>query len=192
MLKKQFSLLIVLVLLLSLAACGGAGDQDTEEASTPPEQVSPEVQDLPDEEQPEEEPASSSGEVSYEILEILVTAVLPETNWHAHPYSKTLYLYNVPSQDDAHSGSPRIQVELKETAEDFDLHKDKFENFTEIPSRRIGGLDMPGRTYNNVGMEWTEYLGVIDESRAVSVKISEIDLSEGSEGSAVLDTIQFG
>lgn len=50
---------------------------------------------------------------------------------------------------------------------------------------------MTGRTYKNVGMEWTEYLGQFDEGFAISVKISHVDIAEGTDGPALLDSMTF-
>lgn len=72
----------------------------------------------------------------------------------------------------------------------FDLHYDDFENLQTIKNRTIGGIDMAGRSYKNVGMDWIEYIGLVDNSHAVSVKISKLDISSG-EGSAVIDSIKF-
>ncbi len=51
---------------------------------------------------------------------------------------------------------------------------------------------MPGRSYHNVGMDWIEYYGEIAEGVWVSVKLSGVDASAGSEADAILNSIVFG
>ena len=43
-------------------------------------------------------------------------------------------------------------------------------------AREIGGVEMQGRTYKNIGYEWTEYIAQLDESHAVSIGIVRGDL----------------
>jgi hypothetical protein len=139
------------------------------------------------------EPSGNGSEVSHEIEGITVSAVLPDVGWCSEKYSGfdvTLYFHNVPSLADTSSNTPRISVQVKSKVEDFDRTKDKFENLQTIANRTIGGIDMTGRTYKHVGMEWIEYIGKINDTRFVSIRISKIDIS-GGEGSAVLDSIKF-
>ena len=82
----------------------------------------------------------------------------------------------------------KICVNIKETPEKFDFYIADFENLETIDNRMIGGIDMTGRTYENVGMEWTEYIGVINDTQAISVRITRVDMADGD---AVLDSIAF-
>jgi len=50
---------------------------------------------------------------------------------------------------------------------------------------------MKGRTYKNIGYEWTEYIGTIDDTHAVSVGIVRVDISEGTMGDKILDNVTF-
>lgn len=43
--------------------------------------------------------------------------------------------------------------------ETIDRYKDKFENMQENAPRTVGEIELSGRTYKYVGMEWTEYYG---------------------------------
>ena len=120
-----------------------------------------------------------------------ISAELPQANWYPQLARYTIYFYNAASEDSINSGSARIQFELKDTVEDFDFYRDSFQNLQELPSRTIGGIEMTGRSYDYVGMPWIEYLGATEENGVISIKVSGVDLSEGSEGAAVLDSISF-
>ncbi len=119
-----------------------------------------------------------------------VYAMLPQGSWIGDNTSTKAWLYNVPTLKDAYSNSPRIMVEINSELAYFDLHKAEFENLQNISNRTIGGIDMVGRSYKFVGMDWIEYTGVIDEKNSVSVRVSKVDVSSG-EGSAVLDSLKF-
>ena len=73
----------------------------------------------------------------------------------------------------------------------FDFYKDKFENFKEIGTREIGGIEMTGRTYKNIGYEWTEYVGQIRDGAALSIGAVKVDLDEGTFGDRILDSIEI-
>ena len=89
-------------------------------------------------------------------------------------------------------GAGFIKVTTEENIEKFDFYKDKFENYKEIDDREISGVKMKGRTYKNIGYEWTEYIGTVSEGKAVSVGIVRIDISDGSMGDKILNSISFG
>jgi hypothetical protein len=120
-----------------------------------------------------------------------VKAQAPAQNWYPQLKSHTVYFYNASSEDRINSGSARIQLEMKDTAEDFDFYIDKFTNLRELPSRTIGGIEMAGRSYSYIGMDWIEYVGVTSGGFAISVKISGVELGDGSEGAAILDSLRF-
>ncbi len=135
--------------------------------------------------------AGDGGPISYEVEGVTITATLPAAGWSHMPYSSDyLYIYNVPDASKAYSNDPRISVRIADNAERFDFYLDDFEDLKKLGNRTIGGVDMTGRTYKDVGMDWTEYIGKIDDEHYVSIKISKIDVS-GGEGSAVLDSIEF-
>jgi len=116
---------------------------------------------------------------------------IPESGWVVDVPSRTLYLYNVPTKEDAYSNSPRIQFELKENLDKIDFYKDQFENLKEIAPRTISGIEMAGRTYKQHGMEWIEYYGELPNGIWVTVKISRTSIEPGSEGSAILDSVSI-
>lgn len=137
------------------------------------------------------------GANSYQVNEYMskiVTTVnftLPESMWVPKVSSETLYIYNVESLDDAYSNSPRIQFVVKQSLEKINFYLDTFENLQELESRVIGGIEMKGRSYKAVGMEWIEYYAELPNGVWMSVQISRTSIEPGSEGSAILDSVTF-
>ena len=72
------------------------------------------------------------------------------------------------------------------------IHYDDFENVEELTPRTIGGVEMAGRTYKNVGMWWTEYYGEMPTGGWLAIKISGVDIDPGTEGDTVLNSVTFG
>jgi hypothetical protein len=149
------------------------------------------------EKEPEKEDKASAQSGSYQIDEfnsgkvITVNLTLPGSMWVAAVKSHTLYAYNAESLDVAHSSSPRIQFELRGTMEEVDTYMNDASNLEELDSRRIGGIDMKGRTYKLWGMQWIEYYGELPDGLWMTVKISKVSLDAGSEGSDILDHVTF-
>ncbi len=52
-------------------------------------------------------------------------------------------------------------------------------------------MTFQGRTYKRIGYEWTEYIAQIEEGKAVSIGIVKADISEGTAGDRILNSIQF-
>ena len=50
---------------------------------------------------------------------------------------------------------------------------------------------MQGRTYKNIGYEWTEYIGQANDELAISIGIVRVDIDEGTLGDKILDSISF-
>ena len=75
--------------------------------------------------------------------------------------------------------------------ETIDRYKDKFENMQENAPRTVGGIEVSGRTYKYVGMEWTEYYGELPGGGWLSLLISEVSIEPGSEGDAVLNSVMI-
>lgn len=136
--------------------------------------------------------ASSSGpmEASFEMGDFIISATLPGQGWCAKNTAFGYELYQVKSCDDVYSNSPRISINIDPDKKKFDRYSNDFENVQTIKNRTIGGIDMTGRTYKFVGMDWIEYIGMLDSAHAVSVNTSKIDISSG-EGSDVIDSIKF-
>lgn len=172
------------------AALSGGAESQPEQQTAPTESSAPA--------QSTSGPSGFGGEHTATLAEFMTdipadfTFTLPESGWVLDVYSdSTIYMYNVPTLDDAYSDSPRIQFELKENLDKINFYKDKFENLKEIDSRTIGGIEMTGRTYKNVGMYWTEYYGELPNGIWVTCKISDVDISEGTEGDIILDSVKI-
>ena len=148
-------------------------------------------------EAPAETEASFAGPNSFQVADFstgTLTAVnftLPESMWVVDAQERTLYLYNVESLDVAHSAAPRIQFETRESREAVDVYAKDMTELTELESRMIGGVEMQGRTYKLWGMAWTEYYGEMPGGLWMTVKIAKTAVDEGSEGSAILDSVTF-
>ena len=111
-------------------------------------------------------------------------------DWYVDATSFTVYYYNVPTKDDAYSNSPRIQVSLGDQSS-FDYYAEKQENVVDIENRTIGGLDLKGKTYSYVGMEWTEYYGIVSGEEYIRIQISDVDIADGTDGANILDNMKI-
>ena len=141
------------------------------------------------EEAPEEatEPANG-GELSDNDVTVVVSSDTSKGTWYVDPTSSTVYFYNVASKDDAYSNSPRIQVSLADQ-DSYDYYAEMQENVVDIDNKTIGGVDLQGKTYSYVGMEWTEYYGKISGDEYVRIQISDVDIADGTDGANVLDNM---
>ena len=63
--------------------------------------------------------------------------------------------------------------------------------FEPVDPEEIRGVTFQGRTYKRIGYEWTEYIAQIEEGKAVSIGIVKADISEGTAGDRILNSIQF-
>ena len=118
---------------------------------------------------------------------VTVSMEIPESGW-AYDESKD---HLVENEDVETFGAGFIQFELEKDIEKFDFYKDKFENYKDIDDREIGGVTFAGRTYKNIGYEWTEYIAQLDDSHAMSIGIVSVDTSDGSTGDKILNSITF-
>ena len=84
-----------------------------------------------------------------------------------------------------------VEFEVGRDIEFFDFYKDQFENYQDIEDRQIGSLTFSGRTYKNIGYDWTEYVAQMKDGRGLSIGIVGIDVSAGTIGSKILDSISF-
>lgn len=146
----------------------------------------------PGEEKPEPSAPVGIGPIKaeFELNGVIISSTLPAQGWCPENTPFGYNLYQVESCDNVYSNSPRISININPDIKAFDLHYNDFENLQTIKNRKFGSIDMAGRSYQYVGMDWIEYIGMVDNSHAVSVKISKIDVSSG-EGSAVMDSIKF-
>ncbi len=114
---------------------------------------------------------------------------MPASGWSIKEGSSDFEI--VENEDPQAFGAGFIKFSMKDTLEKFDFYKDDFENYKEIDSRTIGGVEMKGRTYKSIGYDWTEYIGVTADGKAVGVGIVDIDISEGTMGDKILSSVSF-
>ncbi len=116
---------------------------------------------------------------------ITLSMKIPESGWSFDESRNNL----VESDDPNTFGAGFIKFQLKDDVAGFDFYKDSFENYKDIDSREIGGVTMQGRTYKNIGYEWTEYIAQIDDTHALSIGIVDVDIADGTAGDMILDSI---
>lgn len=217
--KNKTNLLICLALMTAIAGCGSnktaapeatetttqkettiAEETTTVEETTVSEETNATEETSVQEESETEAVGFDSGSGTGTITDFFgkfsanISFTLPESGWkikNPDSSARTLYLYNVKDPSNIFSGDPRIEFNLKESMETVDQYKDKFENLREIDPRIVGGIELKGRTYKYVGMEWTEYYGELPNGGWLSLLVSEISIEPGSEGDAVLNSVTF-
>lgn len=118
---------------------------------------------------------------------VTINMQIPDSGW-SYDSSRDKIVDN---EDPDTFGAGFIQFKVDPELSKFDFYKDSFENYKDIDSREIGGIKFAGRTYKNIGYEWTEYIAEIDDSHAVSIGIVDVDTSDGSTGDKILDSIKF-
>ena len=114
---------------------------------------------------------------------------MPTTGWSIKEGSSDFEL--VENDDPGAFGAGFIKFEMKDSLEKFDFYKDSFENYKDIESRTIGGVEMKGRTYKYIGYDWTEYIGTTSDGTAVGVGIVRVDISDGTMGDKILNSVSF-
>ena len=115
---------------------------------------------------------------------------IPEKEWIEEVKNGSAKIYNTEDLKKTF-GVGFFQIKTDKELEKFDFYKDKFENYQDIDSRVIGGVEMKGRTYKYIGYEWTEYVGETPDGRPVSIGIVRVDTEEGTVGGNILDSITF-
>ena len=119
-----------------------------------------------------------------------VKVQIPEKEWSQEVKNGTGKIYNTEDLSKTF-GVGFIQLKVDKDIAKFDFYKDKFENYKEIEPRVIGGVEMQGRTYKNIGYEWTEYIGQANDELAISIGIVRVDIDDGTLGDKILDSISF-
>ena len=125
---------------------------------------------------------------------LVLNVTCPDKGWYKDAVNSfgDFKLYPTDDPSNIFSGDPRILFELQRDLDKINYYYDKFENVEEIAPRTIGGVELAGRTYKNVGMLWTEYYGEMPTGGWLSIRISGVDLEPGTEGDAVLSSVTFG
>ena len=216
--KKLLALFLAAAMLAALSACGakpaGSTAASGEAAATAEPQpeaeptAAPEATPSPTEEPaPTEAPTASEpdtpdesapivGAQTVELEDFILNAKVtfsfttPDAGWYMKK-SGNINLYNEESFDDIYSNSPVIQLCLKKDLDTIDRYKSDMENLTELPNRTIAGLDMAGRSYTMYGMDWTQYYAELPSGIWVTILSSGVSLEPGSEGGAILDSLEI-
>ena len=125
---------------------------------------------------------------------LTLNVTCPDQGWYKSVSPRFADIKLFPTDDPSHifSGDPRITFELQSGLDKINYYYDDFENVEELTPRTIGGVEMAGRTYKNVGMWWTEYYGEMPTGGWLSIRISGVDIDPGTEGDAVLNSVTFG
>lgn len=121
-------------------------------------------------------------------IETKVKAAVPGTGWDVvRDNDYTVIIYNRYSDD---RNAPRIEINVESTEDRINFYLEHFENLKEIGSRTISGIDMKGRTYREIGVDWTEWYGELASTVWVSIKAGDLDVSEGGIADAIINTIE--
>ena len=125
---------------------------------------------------------------------LTLNVTCPDQGWYKSVSPRFADIKLFPTDDPNHifSGDPRINFEFQSGLDRINYYYDDFENVEELAPRTIGGVEMAGRTYKNVGMWWTEYYGEMPTGGWLAIKISGVDIDPGTEGDAVLSSVTFG
>lgn len=125
---------------------------------------------------------------------LTLNVTCPDTGWYKPATNSFGDFKLFPTDDPSNifSGDPRILFELQRDLDRINYYYDSFENVEELAPRTIGGVELAGRTYKNVGMWWTEYYGEMPTGGWLSIRISGVDIDPGTEGDTVLNSITFG
>ena len=125
---------------------------------------------------------------------LVLNVTCPDQGWYKPDQNSFGDFKLFPTDDPSNifSNDPRIYFELKASLDKINYYYDSFENLEELAPRTFGGVELQGRTYKYVGMQWTEYFGEMPTGGWLSIRISGVDIDPGSEGDAVLSSVTFG
>ena len=120
-------------------------------------------------------------------VKVKIMTKIPVSGWSYDDGKRSL----VENDDPTAFGAGAIQFEVRENVEKFDFYKDSFENYKDIEDRVIGGITFHGRTYKYIGYEWIQYIAQLDDSRALSVGLRNLDCVPGTMPDIILSNMSF-
>ena len=120
-------------------------------------------------------------------VKVKIMTKIPVSGWSYDDGKRSL----VENDDPTAFGAGAIQFEVRETVEKFDSYKDKFENYQDIEDRVIGGITFRGRTYKYIGYEWIQYIAQLDDNRALSIGLRNMDCVPGTMPDIILNNMTF-
>ena len=118
---------------------------------------------------------------------VKVMTKIPVSGWSYDEGKRSL----VDNDDPTAFGAGAIRFEVRENVEKFDYYKDNFENYQDIEDRVIGGITFHGRTYRNIGYDWIEYVAQLDDNRALSIGLRNMDCVPGTMPDIILNNMTF-
>lgn len=118
-------------------------------------------------------------------VKIKITTLIPESGWSS---TKDALVEN---EDPDAFGAGAIRFKLRESVEKLESSKDSYKNLQEIDDRVIGGITFQGRTYEYIGYDWIEYVAQIDDTRALSIGLTDLECVEGTMPDIILNNMQF-
>lgn len=116
---------------------------------------------------------------------ITISTVLPESGWSS---DKDLIVEN---EDPDAFGAGAIRFKLRQSVEKLESNKDSYKNLQEGEDRVIGGITFKSRTYEYIGYDWIEFVAQIDDTRALSIGLTDLDCFEGTMPDIILNNMQF-
>ena len=120
-------------------------------------------------------------------VKVKIMTKIPVSGWSYDDGPRCL----VENDDPTAFGAGAIQFEVRENVEKFDSYKDKFENYQDIEDRVIGGITFHGRTYKYIGYEWIQYIAQLDDNRALSIGLRNMDCVPGTMPDIILTNMTF-
>ena len=120
-------------------------------------------------------------------VKVKIMTKIPVSGWSFDDRGRCL----VENDDPTAFGAGAIRFEVRTNVEDFDYYKDDFENYQDIDDRVIGGITFKGRTYERIGYDWIEYVAQIDDGRALSIGLTDIDCVPGTMPDIILNNMTF-
>ena len=120
-------------------------------------------------------------------VKVKIMTKIPVSGWSFDDGTRSL----VENDDPSAFGAGAIQFEIRENVEKFDSYKDSFKNYKDIEDRVIGGITFRGRTYKYIGYEWIQYIAQLDDSRALSVGLRDLDCVPGTMPDIILNNMTF-
>ena len=120
-------------------------------------------------------------------VKVKIMTKIPVSGWSFDDGKRSL----VENDDPTVFGAGAIQFEVRAKVEDFDYYKDSFENYQDIEDRVIGGITFHGRTYKYIGYDWIEYVAQLDDNRALSIGLRNMDCVPGTMPDIILNNMTF-
>ena len=122
---------------------------------------------------------------AHDDVQVKITTKIPKSGWSYDEDADCL----VENDDPSAFGAGAIRFEVSANVEDFDHYKDNFENYQEIADREISGITFQGRTYKRIGYDWIEYAAQIDDGRALSIGLTDIECAPGTAPDVILNSM---